>query len=126
MRFWLRIHRYLGVFCAPLLLMFAVSGAAQVWRLHQQRKNSSWTPPPALVAAADFHMAEDLGGTVSAQLFRWTIVGVAAFLLVTLLIGVAAAFKTSPRKMPIALTLLLGAALPLLFYLLAVRAAPVR
>lgn len=126
MKFWLRVHRYLGVFCAPLLILFAVSGAAQVWRLHQQRKNSSWRPPAALVAMADFHMAEGLGATTQAKLFRWTIVGAAAFLLVAVLIGLAAAFKLAPRKMPVFLTLLLGAALPLLFYLLALKAAPDR
>ena len=39
MKKWLRIHRYLGAFCAPMLILFAISGSWQVRNFHKAKKD---------------------------------------------------------------------------------------
>lgn len=49
------IHLYLGVFTAPMLLFFAISGGLQSFSLHETTRGSSYTPPAWLASAAQFH-----------------------------------------------------------------------
>ncbi|MEO8810851.1 MAG: PepSY domain-containing protein [Rhodanobacter sp.] len=48
-------HLYLGVFCAPMLLFFAVTGGLQTFGLHETSRGSSYVPPAWLVSAAQLH-----------------------------------------------------------------------
>ncbi|MBY0582983.1 MAG: hypothetical protein K2P68_08735 [Sphingomonas sp.] len=47
-------HLYLGLFFAPMLLLFAISGAFQTFRLNEP-KGFGGTPPAALVWIAAIH-----------------------------------------------------------------------
>lgn len=49
------IHLYLGVFTAPMLLFFAITGGLQSFSLHETTRDSSYTPPAWLASAAQFH-----------------------------------------------------------------------
>jgi hypothetical protein len=49
------IHLYLGVFTAPMLLFFALTGGLQSFGLHEAGRGSSYAPPAWLVSAAQFH-----------------------------------------------------------------------
>lgn len=49
------IHLYLGVFTAPMLLFFAITGGLQSFGLHEAGRGSSYAPPAWLVSAAQFH-----------------------------------------------------------------------
>jgi uncharacterized iron-regulated membrane protein len=49
------IHLYLGVFTAPMLLFFAITGGLQSFSLHETTRGSSYTPPAWLASAAQFH-----------------------------------------------------------------------
>jgi hypothetical protein len=49
------IHLYLGVFIAPMLLFFAVTGGLQSFSLHESTRGSNYTPPTWLASAAQFH-----------------------------------------------------------------------
>lgn len=49
------IHLYLGVFTAPMLLFFAVTGGSQSFSLHEATRGSTYVPPAWLASAAQFH-----------------------------------------------------------------------
>lgn len=49
------IHLYLGVFTAPMLLFFAITGGLQAFSLHETTRGSSYVPPAWLAGAAQFH-----------------------------------------------------------------------
>jgi uncharacterized iron-regulated membrane protein len=48
-------HLYLGVFTAPMLLFFAITGGLQSFGLHESARGSSYAPPAWLATAAQFH-----------------------------------------------------------------------
>lgn len=54
------IHLYLGVFTAPALLFFAITGGLQSFGLHEAARNSSDKPPAWLVSAAQLHKKQTL------------------------------------------------------------------
>ncbi len=49
------IHLYLGVFTAPMLLFFAITGGLQTFGLHESARGSSYSPPAWLVSMAQLH-----------------------------------------------------------------------
>lgn len=49
-----RYHHYLGLFFAPMILLFAISGALQTFRL-QEAKGYGGTPPNWIVWLASVH-----------------------------------------------------------------------
>jgi hypothetical protein len=118
MKPWLRLHRYLGAFCAPMLIFFAVSGSWQMMNYHKTRKDGSYTAPRALSAASDLHMAEDLEGPAK-WAFRGMLWLVAASLVASSSIGLMMAFRLSARKSRVWACVAAGAVLPVLLYLLA-------
>ncbi|GGA07238.1 PepSY domain-containing protein [Dyella caseinilytica] len=50
-----QIHLYLGVFIAPALLFFALTGGLQVFSLHETTRGSDYKPPAWLVTMAQLH-----------------------------------------------------------------------
>ncbi len=48
-------HLYFGVFIAPALLFFAVSGALQTFNLHEGERGSTYQPPAWIVTLAQIH-----------------------------------------------------------------------
>lgn len=118
MKSWLRIHRYLGAFCAPMLIFFAISGSWQMLNYHKSKKDGSYTAPKALAFASDLHMAEDLEGPAK-WAFRGILWLVAASLVGTSAIGLMMAFRLEPAKGRVMILVAAGIALPLLLFLLA-------
>lgn len=55
-----QIHLYLGVFAAPALLFFALTGGLQVFSLHETTRGSSYVPPRWLAGAAQLHKKQNL------------------------------------------------------------------
>ncbi|HWU78337.1 MAG TPA: PepSY domain-containing protein [Rhodanobacter sp.] len=49
------LHLYLGVFTAPMLLFFAISGGLQTFGLHEAGRGSSYSPPAWLASMAQLH-----------------------------------------------------------------------
>jgi|SRR6185436_2017449 len=116
----LRLHRYAGLIVAPMVLFFAVTGTWQLFRLQQNRKDGSYKAPPALTAASDVHMAEDLPrGQAASLVFKFTMAAVAGVLAMSALLGIVVALRvTRPTWVGVAL-LALGAVVPPLLYVLA-------
>lgn len=54
------VHLYLGVFTAPMLLFFAVTGGLQTFSLHETTRGSSYLPPVWLATAAQLHKKQNI------------------------------------------------------------------
>jgi hypothetical protein len=50
-----QLHHYSGVFIAPAVLFFAITGALQTFSLHETTRGSSYIPPAILVHLAQLH-----------------------------------------------------------------------
>lgn len=48
-------HRYLGLFFAPTILFFAITGGLQMLGLHETSRGSSYLPPSILVHLSQLH-----------------------------------------------------------------------
>lgn len=48
-------HHYLGVFFAPTILFFAVTGGLQMFGLHEASRGRSYLPPAILVHLSQLH-----------------------------------------------------------------------
>lgn len=48
-------HLYIGVFIAPAVVFFAVTGALQTFALHKTGERKGYTPPRALAVLARIH-----------------------------------------------------------------------
>ena len=48
-------HNYIGVFFAPTILFFAITGCLQMFGLHETSRGSSYIPPAILVHLSQLH-----------------------------------------------------------------------
>jgi hypothetical protein len=48
-------HHYIGVFFAPTILFFAITGGLQMFGLHETSRGSSYVPPAILVHLSQLH-----------------------------------------------------------------------
>lgn len=48
-------HQYMGVFFAPTILFFAVTGCLQMFGLHETSRGNSYVPPAILVHLSQLH-----------------------------------------------------------------------
>jgi hypothetical protein len=48
-------HHYTGVFFAPTILLFAITGGLQMFGLHETSRASSYVPPAILVHLSQLH-----------------------------------------------------------------------
>lgn len=48
-------HNYLGVFFAPTIVFFAITGVLQIFGLHQTSSGSSYVPPAVVPHLAQLH-----------------------------------------------------------------------
>jgi uncharacterized iron-regulated membrane protein len=55
LQFFRKTHLYLGVFTAPAILFFALSGALQTFSLHEAARGSSYTPARWILVLAQIH-----------------------------------------------------------------------
>jgi hypothetical protein len=54
------LHLYLGVFTAPALIFFAVTGGLQTFSLHETTRGRDYTPPKILVQLGQLHKKQTL------------------------------------------------------------------
>jgi len=53
-------HHYIGVFFAPTILFFAITGSLQMFGLHETSRGSSYIPPAILVHLSQLHKEGNL------------------------------------------------------------------
>jgi hypothetical protein len=50
-----QIHNFVGLFFAPTILFFAITGGLQMFGLHETSRGSSYVPPALLVHLSQLH-----------------------------------------------------------------------
>jgi ABC-type sugar transport system permease subunit len=114
-----RLHSYLGLFFAPLLIFFVATGWYQTVTI--QRNKSSGQPGDWISNLSQVHVDQiyptERGAEhgYSPTLFRWTVVAMSISLLLTIALGIFLAFRSNRRRWPVWLSLALGILLPALF-----------
>ncbi|HEV2700892.1 MAG TPA: hypothetical protein VGV09_04625 [Steroidobacteraceae bacterium] len=96
-----RWHSYIGLLIAPSVLFFALTGAVQIFNLHEA--HGSYTPPPLLEKLSSVHQdqvfafgghhtadphADEERPSRSTQILKWFFLAVALALTVSTLIGI--------------------------------------
>ena len=116
-----KLHLYLGVLFAPLLVFFAFTGALQSLGLHESGKGDP--PPPAWIAhAAAIHKDAHFGvgrGIAPSHPFQFFVLAMAAGLIFTSSLGVYMAFAYKNDKRIIIALLATGVLLPVIALALA-------
>jgi hypothetical protein len=54
------LHLYLGVFAAPAIIFFSITGALQTFSLHETTRGSSYQPPQIIVELSQLHKKQTL------------------------------------------------------------------
>ncbi len=116
-----KLHLYLGCFFSPLLLLFIGTGWRQTMSPHKKLTNS--LPDKLSSIHLNQTFPAETGGAYSPQLFQYLVVGMCVALIFTILLGIFLAFKTSKRKWPVYLSLILGIVVPILLLWLGQPAA---
>ena len=93
----MRTHRYLSCFIAPAMIFFAVSGAWQAFRLHEDRKDGSYHAPAVLSVLSEAHKAEQLSKTTGIWLKAGE-VAIASTFLVTAVLGLVMGVRLAGEK----------------------------
>jgi hypothetical protein len=116
-----QVHFYLGVFFAPIIILFAISGALQTFRLQESPKGSTYTPPAWIVKLADVHKdqrASHEQGRGRSLPLQWFVVIMSVGLISTSLLGIYMAFKYNREKRLVFTLIILGFIIPIvLLYL---------
>jgi hypothetical protein len=112
-----RIHLYLGCFFAPLLLFFIATGWYQT--VNTQRNKTVGERMDLVSRLTSVHVDQvyptETATRYSPQLFQILVVVMSISLIVTLLLGIVLAFRSSRKQWPVWLSLALGILLPALF-----------
>jgi len=110
-----RIHLYLGVFFAPLLLFFVCTGWYQMF--HDRQKNpgegGSWVDRLSDVHVDQIYFS-DSALSFSPQLFQFLVVSMSISLILTVILGIVLAFRSLRQRWLIWVSLGMGILLPVL------------
>ena len=113
-----KVHLYLGIIFAPLVIFLAFSGALQTFELHDPPKDSYFKPHGWIMTLAQIHKNQRTEGPPSKRhsiTLRWFFVIASTGLMITSLLGIYMAFKYSKKHTLVYLSLALGIGLPILF-----------
>ena len=114
-----RIHLYLGTIFAPVLLLFTASGAWQVYRFNDAKKDGSYTPPAVVKTLSSVHKNQTLARETPRKTALKAFVFAACLALITTtLLGIAMAYRFSGSPLTVTLCLLVGLVLPAVLLLL--------
>ena len=98
------------------MLFFAISGAWQAFRLHEDRKDGSYNAPVVLGQLSNLHKAEHLSG-ITGRMFKVGQLVLASAFALTAALGVLMALRVARPAWPVWLTLATGVLLPVLLVL---------
>jgi hypothetical protein len=115
---WLRrVHLHLGVFFAPLLVFFVLTGWYQTVTPDRRKgvaDSDDWLSRMNRVHVEQYYPSKTAEG-YSTRLFTGLVVGMSAALVATTLLGVVLAFQTTKRQGLIWISLALGFIVPAVF-----------
>lgn len=110
-----KLHLYLGCIFAPALIFLSCSGAAQLYDLHETRKDGSYVAPNWLATFGQVHKHQNMPGDPrgSGRAMKIFMLAAAAGLVLTTMLGVIMAFRVSRGMGPVFACLSAGVILPL-------------
>jgi hypothetical protein len=121
-----RLHTYLGVFFAPLLLFFICTGWYQTMnpdrRKSPEEAESVWDRARAV--HADSVLPNPEAERYATKPFRYFVVATSVAFIVTTIAGLILAFRFTRNKWAIAICLVLGLAVPVALLILGQKTAP--
>lgn len=121
-----RLHLYLGVFFAPLLLFFIVSGWYQTANPDRRKgpdeARAFWDRMRSV--HAEQILPDEKVEAYSPKLMRWFVYAMSAALIVTSILGVVLALKVMKAQWLVWLVLVLGFVLPILILRLSQTRGP--
>ena len=112
-----RLHLYLGCFFAPLLIFFVSTGWYQTVNPDRRKgvaDSEDWVSRLTRVHVEQYY-PDPAAQSYSTKWFTGLVVLMAAALLVTVLLGVVLALRTTRPAWRVWLVLVLGLALPMIF-----------
>lgn len=56
-----QLHLYVGVLFAPTILFFALTGALQLFGLHEESRDGAYTPPALIESLSQVHIHQRFG-----------------------------------------------------------------
>jgi hypothetical protein len=120
MRTLRQLHIFLGVFFAPFLIYFSLSGAWQVFRFNDlPREGTPTTAQKILHALSDTHTHATLPGndakTEQSLLFKFFEITMAMGFVITAVLGLKMAFQIARQRRAVIIALVAGTVIPLLF-----------
>lgn len=125
-----RLHLYLSVFFAPLLLLFIVTGWAQtmgfarstpVMHSLSEVHTAQYYPLPT-AETGKFRFEGKRGGLKRAEMnapTKWLVVAMCVALLVSVSLGLVLAFTMVRNRIPVWIALILGVATPVTLLVIA-------
>ena len=91
------VHLYLGVFFAPLLFFFLISGSWQIFGLNHASKDGSYEPPAIIKTLSQVHKnqrwVDNKKVPPPSMSFRFLIILMSVGLLATTILGIIMSFK---------------------------------
>ena len=116
-----RTHLYLGVFFAPLLLLFVITGWWQTVTVN--RNKGIGANAYFMNKLSDIHIAQyyPIAGShhFSTWMFKTLVVAMCIGLILSLVLGITLAFTMVRNRIPVWIALTLGIAVPVLLLALA-------
>ena len=111
-----QLHLYLGTLFAPLLIFFAATGAWQLFGLHENAKDGSYTAPTVLKTLGAVHKISHLPGTPkkASTPLRWFSLAASIGLIITTALGLVMAFRFTVSVPRIAACLVAGTVVPVI------------
>jgi hypothetical protein len=121
------LHLYLGSLFAPALLLLAVSGGWQVFRLNDARKDG-YTPPAFVAALSAIHKDQVLPPARHGQgvPMQWFLLGASVGLTLTTCLGIIMAYRMTRKPVLVTALLLVGTLTPAVFLTTLTKPAPPR
>lgn len=115
MKFIRRLHLYLGCFFTPLLLLYIGTGWYQTVTANRNKglgEVGGWREKLTSIHVDQVFPTES-AETYTPQLFQYLVIAMSIALILTILLGVFLAFKTSRKKWPVWAALTLGFIIPI-------------
>jgi hypothetical protein len=113
-----KIHLYLSVFFAPLLIFFIGTGWYQTVSAQRNKllgEQDTFVSRLTSVHVDQIYPSETGTGEYSTLLFKALVIAMCVALLATIALGIILAFKTTKRAWVVGACLLVGACVPVVF-----------
>lgn len=113
-----QVHLYLSVFFAPLLVFFIGTGWYQTVNTQRNKllaEQDTWVTKLTSVHVDQIYPSETGTGEYSTGMFKALVITMSICLLITILLGLYLAFRSTKRRWPVWLSLAVGLIMPVVF-----------